>query len=677
MNAEPRRNLLNYAIRLLGLLLLIVPFLPIRNIAGELRGTHFAVTPTEWLLGVAIVFAASWLMSVLLPEQFLDRLAQISARLFAVEGRSYVTVLLGLLTAGLTLSSFLVFHNRPVIVDSTVQFFQAEIFAAGRFVAPAPKQLAFFIIQHMIMDGNVWFGQYPPGHSLLLALGILARAPWATGIALAVTTALFAYLFVREVYDLTTARLSLLLLVGSPFFFFMATSYMNHCSALTFTSISFYCFARWSKSFKLRWLVCIGLALGLVCISRPLSGIAVGIPLGLAALKLSLASGRIRTLPIGALGFLPVVSFGLLYNHCTTGDALVPGYIKLWGGEHGVGFHRSPWGYTHTPQTGFWNELTDLSLLNEYLFEWPIPSLIPIGLYFLAPFAKRQWDNLLFASFLTVPACYFFYWFRGNFLGPRFLYETVIFVVPLTARAFLFGLPKLKPYRFKIPYLFRETTYAAVLGYVTVIVIGYQALFGFPGKFRSYYFFWQAMKVDVVAEARAKGIDAGLIFIANDWGERLLANLLEAGVPAAMAEEAYRTCDHCLLQELLDEAMAKRNSAGETSAEELNRKVQALVDAKMTLAHPNLNNDPTLKIRPGVPLTARCADEVRYDKNGYTTYFPHLISNEPLLNGSFIVARDLRNRNRELMALYPGKRAYLYRNDDFSEIKSVEPPTPD
>nr|MBA2565819.1 hypothetical protein [Gemmatimonadota bacterium] len=133
-----------------------------------------------------------------------------------------------------------------------------------------------------------------------------------------------------------------------------------------------------------------------------------------------------------------------LYNLLTTGNPWVPGYVKLWGPGHGLGFHETPWGDLHTPLAGLRNELVDLSLLNVFLFEWPVPSLLPLGLFLLAGWAVQPWDRRLVAGFLALPAVYFLYWHRDAFLGPRFLYAGLAFLIPLTARALCEGALRLR-----------------------------------------------------------------------------------------------------------------------------------------------------------------------------------------------------------------------------------------
>ena len=73
--------------------------------------------------------------------------------------------------------SWFVFDHIPHVQDTVAQLFQAKLFAAGKLYLPSPPLPQFFDLMHVINDGR-WYSQYPPGHPLLLLLGVLIHAPW-------------------------------------------------------------------------------------------------------------------------------------------------------------------------------------------------------------------------------------------------------------------------------------------------------------------------------------------------------------------------------------------------------------------------------------------------------------------------------------------------------------------
>ena len=93
-----------------------------------------------------------------------------------------------------------------------------------------------------------------------------------------------------------------------------------------------------------------------------------------------------------------VTSLVLFYNSLTNGNPLLFGYVVKYGAGHEIGFGHSAWGEGHTPLKGIVFSGHDLNMLNRFLFEWPIPALLPIGVLFASGVADRK-DWLLAARF--------------------------------------------------------------------------------------------------------------------------------------------------------------------------------------------------------------------------------------------------------------------------------------
>ncbi len=76
--------------------------------------------------------------------------------------------------------AYAVLDHIPHVQDSIAQLFQAKIFKMGALYAPLPPHKEFFDYTNIINDSR-WYSQYPPGHSLLLMLGLFLGAPWLIG----------------------------------------------------------------------------------------------------------------------------------------------------------------------------------------------------------------------------------------------------------------------------------------------------------------------------------------------------------------------------------------------------------------------------------------------------------------------------------------------------------------
>jgi len=643
-----------------GWLLLLVPLIPLRAIFHDPPGTTWLVSPSEWALGLAVFLTAGWLAARLFGEG-VERGIGVIGRLLARPGdRAFRFGALAVLATILAVVSTFAFSHSPLLIDSITQLFQAKIFAAGHASAAAPTYEGFFTTQHMLVDGGRWYSQYPPGHPAALALGVWIGAPWLIPIVFTVVTAWLITDTARRLFGEETARLTLVLLVLAPFFWFMGASFMNHVSALLFVSLFLWGLVRWEASDgEASWILLAGAALGAAFLSRPLTAVAVGVAMIVPAIRISgrrwLAHGL-----LAAAGFAALASLYFLFNAATTGDALTAGYLKLWGANHGLGFHATPWGDVHTPLTGLRNELVDLGLLQSFLFEWPIPALWPLGAVLALGWATRRWEARLLGAFFAIPAAYFFYWHRDAFLGPRYLYEGLPFLVPLVAGSFL---------RLRRALRGRNIAWLGGVSASTLVVatiglsFAYSIFYSTPQRFRVYASGLESVKRDLVAEAEAAGITGGLVFVAVSWGNRLIARARAAGASASVTERVYRSSDHCEL-----ELVVRAAEEGAWAPGRLDQEMLGIMRPKGEIEVVRLNDDPTLRLVPNRPLAAPCANEVRYDQAGYTNYSPHLAENDPELRGRFVFARDLRAQNEKLRAEYPHRPAYLYRDGTFISL---------
>lgn len=644
---------------LVAIFLAAIPFLPLEFFFGKLKGADGSLGSFEWFLITSIALVLSVLISIYAPVKIKNAVLNAFQIAKVSSSRPLAILLLCLISIELVLTGYFAFWNRPHLVDSIIQMFQAKIFAAGELTAPKPSHEGFFITLHMLMDENGWYSQYPPGHSALLSIGELFGAAWCIPRILSGLSALFIYLSCNALYGKKTAFIALLLTLLCPFFVFMGASEMNHVSALFFISLFLYSYLRWENTKSSRLLAIAGIAMGCAVLVRPLTAIAISIPFAYFALTNVKKDNAYFKLIPGLISASAVSSLFLIFNKLTTGDAFLPGYIKLWGKAHGLGFRESPWGEMHTPLTGLRNELIDLRLLNEYLFEWPIPSLLPICLFFI--FSKRiaTWDFRLLFSFLCIPATYFFYWHRDAFLGPRFLYEGLVFLIPLSARAIVIGLEELKGRSFW------KINLAELAKVVLLFSIFYACFIAVPQRFFIYASSFKSEKVDLLKKAKKEGIDRGLIFISVSWGNRMIANLKAQGLSASLAQKAYTYCDNCLLYLLSEKANSEN-----WDKERLIGEVQSLIDEKHQLQKfGHLNQDPTLKLRADVKLTPRCTEEISYDQKGYSLFTPSMTANNIDLSGPLVFARDLREKNAKLIEQYPNLPVYVYRGSKFARLR--------
>ena len=429
----------------------------------------------------------------------------------------------------MNLCSLACFEHIPHVPDSIDQLFHARILAMGRLTAPAPVPPEFFEFEHVIIREGKWYSQYPPGHSALLALGVLTGTPWLVNPLLGALTIVLVYMVGRELYGERTGRLACILAVVSPFILFMSSEFMNHTTALCAFSLFLLGFARAVKRGSAGYGAVAGAAAGWLVNTRPFSS-AVLLPFAVYALVALVRDFRLRWRPLAAMAAVGLLFVALLlgFNTATNGRPLLFGYEALWGPGLGPGFGHSAWGPPHTPRLGLIQTLDNLNALNRHLFEWPVPSLAFVFILF-ATATRNRWDYLLLASFVMLAAFYFFYWYQDRCFGPRFLYEAATPLILLTARGVL-RLPVLLRHGLAIhaPRLrVRQMTTLAIVVSLIAMLAG-----PLPYLLATYSRHFYSVDASILKAVERAGIRQGLVFVGPRFASVFAANrpLLDGGV---------------------------------------------------------------------------------------------------------------------------------------------------
>ena len=405
--------------------------------------------------------------------------------------------------------AYAVLDHIPHILDSIAQLFHAKIFRTGNLFAPLPPHKEFFDYAHVINDVK-WYSQYPPGHSLLLMMGLFVGAPWLIGPLLGTLSLFLFYFLVKGIYgDQQTTYLSYLLLLFSPFFLFMSSSHMNHNSTMFFIVLFLYFYSRMFSSNSSTHALISGLSLGYAINIRPLTAVAIGFPFicNLIIYAYKKRKMKTRKVLIFFAGLFLMVLLLLLYNDLTNGSPFLFGYQKKYDALGFFGNFQGGPPLPHTLKGGVINTSNNLIGLNQYLFEWPIPSLIFILILFSIPIRKNRWDWLFFYSSLSLVICYFFYYHQDYIYGPRFYYSLTPFMIVLTVRGFL-GIPHWLEKKH-----FNRSKTEASLYLLVFLCFLYMFLFSLPSLIKKYSndYWWVTDKIHKTV--KRQGITNAIVFI--------------------------------------------------------------------------------------------------------------------------------------------------------------------
>lgn len=354
-------------------------------------------------------------------------------------------------TALLVLASFVFtcyialvqYHAQPHILDASAYYFQAKIFASGQLAAPAPADVAAFQGPFMVIHDGRWFAQYPPATSAVLALGMLAHLPWIMEPLLGALALWGIYRIGCRLFSRPVACLAVFLGALSAFYSYLAASYLSHTVGLFFGVYFLLFLLRFAEADRHRvYDLCLAAACwGGLLLTRDLSAAIIGVG---ATVFIALVYRRsllrdwlqCLTAAFAALGVaLLSLTLYVVYDRLQTGDALMtPRTLFSPADQYGFGVGIGFYGQ-HTFAAGLVILDQLLTILQIDLFGWPFYlTLAFIPLAFLNRSVRHTWDWLCLLLFAALTLAQVGYFYHGIYLGPRYLYDTLPYVLLLTAR---------------------------------------------------------------------------------------------------------------------------------------------------------------------------------------------------------------------------------------------------
>jgi hypothetical protein len=335
------------------------------------------------------------------------------------------------------------YNGEPHIYDAAAYLFAAKMYAMGRLWVALPPTPDLFPGPFMVQFEGRWFAQYPPGTALTLTPGLWLGMPYAVEPLLGTGALLGIALIAARLYDRTTATLAIILGVLSPFYSYLAASYLSHTITLFYLVWGFWALLRFVQGEAAWNLPLAAFFFGMAYLTREEVALLYIAILTLGTLLLYRRRVRIAWrawLPSAAVfGFTLLLFFilDLLFNSLLTGDPLTrPRQLFFagdrWGFGPGIGFYGE-----HTVAAGLVNLDELLTILAIDLFGWPF--YLTLALPLLPFLAGRPYpaDWLLLAGTTCIALAFVGYFYHGIYLGPRYLYETLPFLLLLSARGLL------------------------------------------------------------------------------------------------------------------------------------------------------------------------------------------------------------------------------------------------
>ena len=626
---------------IIGATVVLLPALPMASWVGAPdQGPVWGPHVEAWLIGTVVVAVLAFIAGRAATDVRLPSIRAPNVRPWV-----WLTALAGGFTALSATAMRTAFASNPHLIDEFAQLFQARAFAAGRLAAPSPEPSEFFLVAQTLVTDAGWVSQYPPGQPLLFALGMPLGAEWLVNPVLGGISVLLIYVLARGLYGPKTARVATFLWAASAWVLFMSATYMNHVGA---TTIALAAWALvWGPRRPTRWhAVATGLLLSAVAAIRPLDAVAAAAPIAAWVV----ARRRAASVPWMVLGALPVGLAMAYWNWRFFGDPRTFGYVALYGPAHGLGFHVDPFGHAFTPLTALSNLAVAIRRLHIYVYEWPIPALLPLAAWAL--FARRHGpgDFVLAVGALAGPVLYFFYWHSGFYPGPRLYYIAAPFLVLATARAWRWAWARAR----RIPR--RRVRWDAALATAAVVVLmwGWGSLL--PARWSAYREQLPSLKYHPERQLAAAGIEQALVLVPESWTSRIVTNLWGLGARRDLVDQAVRRVDACDLH-LLNQRARRENLNGEEIADSLELLMTAGGAPPGRIANWP---DPSLRLRAREAMPDECRVEMQRDLDGFTLYGNLVWRNPVGLRSSIVFARDLYEQNDALLTRYGGWAVWRY-----------------
>lgn len=235
---------------------------------------------------------------------------------------SWLPAVCGLATAALAWWVWGSWDPVPMVHDESAYLLQAEIFAGGRWAAPAAPLPGFFEQMH-VLSAPTRAAKYPPGHALVLAPGAAIGLPALVPVALAGAAGALLVVLARKLSNSSVALLAWLIWLGSPGGLVYRSAYFSESTTTVLWLLGWWALDRWLATSQGRWLGLLSFCVGWGYITRPLTTIAFALPAGFVVLRRIVRRRSWKALLLGPFPGIAVLLLLPLWSARTTGDVWV------------------------------------------------------------------------------------------------------------------------------------------------------------------------------------------------------------------------------------------------------------------------------------------------------------------------------------------------------------------
>ncbi len=215
--------------------------------------------------------------------------------------------------------SWAAWNPIPAVHDEMAYVLQAQIFARGMWALPSPPLPDFWAQPHVLVEPAL-AAKYFPGHALLMTPGALLGWPALMPLVLQSSVAALLYVLARRMASGAVALLAWVIWLTSPMVLYFGPTFFSESTTTVCWLAGWYALLEWRDRRELRWLLVLALFTGWDAITRPLTGLAYAIPVGLVVLHDVIAGKHWRQLGLACAVGILVLGILPLWNARTTHD---------------------------------------------------------------------------------------------------------------------------------------------------------------------------------------------------------------------------------------------------------------------------------------------------------------------------------------------------------------------
>jgi hypothetical protein len=211
--------------------------------------------------------------------------------------------------------------SEPAFIhDEQAYLLQAAIFAGGQLSGPTPPLPEFFEQYHVLLTPRL-APKYPPGHALLLAPGLWLGLPGLMPVLLLGLAGGLTYAIVRRLAGGWVALLAWLFWLSAPMGTVWRCTYLSESTSTAVFLLCAFLLVRFTEQRRTRDLVGIALLTGLMVLARPLTAVALAVPIGVVVLlEVRRARLGLRALLAAGAAGAAVLAVLPLWSAASTGD---------------------------------------------------------------------------------------------------------------------------------------------------------------------------------------------------------------------------------------------------------------------------------------------------------------------------------------------------------------------